>query len=307
MRIVIAEPSSIGRRIIAGIIEPDGHEIVCSGDAEAALDFIRSGRDYDVLITAIEFTVMSGFELCWEAKLAVAENRPVYVIVLSSSRDEAKLVEALDCGADEFVSKPPRASELLARLRAAGRILTQQRELIRLASYDSLTGLRNRRSFFEELERAAVMDHAFSVLMLDLDHFKRINDGHGHDAGDDVLREFARRAIEIGRNTARLGGEEFGLIIKAPIERAGEIAEALRHAIAARPFATCAGPLPVTASLGLAESRPGISADMLMKEADIALYASKSAGRNRVTLSRSNSVSGLGKVSLTELSLAEVA
>ncbi|MCA1952623.1 MAG: diguanylate cyclase [Hyphomicrobiales bacterium] len=296
MRIVIAEPSAIGRKIIAGIVEPDGHQVVCAGDADIALDFIRSGAEFEVLITAIEFANMSGFELCWEAKLAVAENRPVYVIVLSSSRDEAKLVEALDCGADEFVTKPPRPSELLARLRAAGRLINAQRELIHLASYDALTGLRNRRAFFSDLEKLVEAGGPFSLIMFDLDHFKRINDTHGHDAGDEVLREFARRAAAIDKMTARLGGEEFGLLVRAPISEAGFIAERIRLATANAPFETSAGPLDVTTSIGVANGAPGMSGEQVVKEADIALYASKSAGRNRVTLSRGTLEHGIAEI-----------
>lgn len=301
MRIVIAEPSAIGRRILKAIVEPDGHDVICAGDADVALDFIRSGADYDILITAIEFATMSGFELCWEAKLAMADNRPVYVIVLSSSRDEAKLVEALDCGADEFVTKPPRPSELLARLRAAGRLLNAQKELIHLASYDALTGLRNRRAFFAELDKLVASGTPFSMLMFDLDHFKHINDRYGHDAGDDVLREFARRASEIDRGTARLGGEEFGLIHRGPVADAGALAERIRLATASEPFATCSGAIEVTTSIGVSAARPGLRGDQVLKEADVALYASKSAGRNRVTLSQSSVDAGLGMLKVAKV------
>jgi two-component system cell cycle response regulator len=292
MRILLAEPSRIGRAIVANMVTADGHEVVCSGDADVALAFMRSGEDFDVLITAIEFANVSGFELCWEAKLSADQNRPVYVIVLSSSRDELKLVEALDCGADEFITKPPRQSELLARLRAAGRLLNAQHELIRLANFDSLTNLRNRRSFFEILEKSAPETTPMCVMMLDVDHFKQVNDKHGHEAGDDVLREIGRRALTIDKGFSRLGGEEFGLLVKAPLLTAGEIAEAIRKIIGATPFETCSGSLPVTASIGVAERSLGAPFENALKEADVALYASKSGGRNRVTLSRSAADSG---------------
>lgn len=293
MRILLAEPSRIGRTIVANMVTVDGHDIVCSGDADEALAFMRSGQEFDVLITAIEFASVSGFELCWEAKLSAEGSRPVYVIVLSSSRDELKLVEALDSGADDFISKPPRQSELLARLRAAGRLLAAQNDLIRLANFDSLTGLRNRRSFFDELEKCAPLNTAMSVVMLDVDHFKQVNDRHGHDAGDDVLREIGRRAVLIDKGFSRLGGEEFGLLVREPLLSAGEVAERLRKSIMETPFATCAGELAVTASIGVAERMPGANFENVLKEADVALYASKSGGRNRVTLSRSAPDSGI--------------
>ncbi|OYU50183.1 MAG: diguanylate cyclase response regulator [Rhizobiales bacterium PAR1] len=293
MRILLAEPSRIGRTIVANMLSADGHEIVCSGDADEALAFMRSGQEFDVLITAIEFATISGFELCWEAKLCTDNARPVYVIVLSSSRDELKLVEALDSGADDYITKPPRASELLARLRAAGRLLAAQNDLIRLASYDSLTNLRNRRSFFEELEKNSFASAPVSILMLDVDHFKQINDRYGHDIGDEVLRVIARRASAIDKQFSRLGGEEFGLLVHAPLHIAGEVAERIRFAIADEPFETAAGPLTVTASIGVAERLPGSNFEDAMREADVALYASKSGGRNRVTLSRNTSDSGI--------------
>jgi two-component system, cell cycle response regulator len=230
---------------------------------------------------------MSGFELCWEARLIASSGNPLYVVVMSSSRDETKLVEALDSGADDFINTPPRKSELLARLRAAGRLLAAHRDLIKLASYDSLTDLRNRRSFFEELENCAHLESALSIIMLDVDHFKHVNDTHGHEVGDEVLREIGQRAVAIDRNFARLGGEEFGLLVRGALPVAAELAERLRHTIAATPFETSAGDLPITASIGVAQRKSGVAFDKVLKEADIALYAAKSAGRNRVTLSRS--------------------
>lgn len=301
MRILLAEPSAIGRKILSAIAAEGGHQVVLADDAGPVLDFIHSGQEFDVLITAIEFETMSGFELCWDARLAIAENRPVYIIVLSSCHDEDKLVEALDCGADEFVTKPPRKSEILARLRAAERLLSAQRDLIRFASYDALTELRNRRSFFEELDRLSPQSGLLSVMMLDIDFFKRINDQFGHDAGDDVLREFARRAREIDPGFARIGGEEFALVVRAPLLRAGEIAELLRRKVSEALFTTSAGDIPVTISIGVAERHAGATPEAIMKEADIALYASKSGGRDRVTLAMKAPDAGIMHLNLSKV------
>ncbi len=286
MRVVVAEPSRIGRAILTKMLADDGYDVVCFESAELALERLRSEADVDVLITAVEFATMSGLELCWEARIMIDRDNPVYIIVLSSSQDELKLVEALDCGADDFINKPPRKSELLARLRSASRLLQAQRELAHLASYDSLTGLKNRRAFFEELDRYRETSTTMSVVIFDVDYFKQVNDRHGHDAGDDVLREIGRRLVGFDRNFARLGGEEFGLLVKGPLEAAGTIAEAVRVGIAAVPFETCSGVLPITASLGVAERKPGAPFELALKDADVALYASKSNGRNCVTLAR---------------------
>ncbi len=287
MKVLVAEPSRIGRTIVTRMLVDDGYEVICCDTAEAALECLGADETFDVLITAVEFATMSGLELCWQTRILTDKDRPIYIVVLSSSQDELKLVEALDCGADDFINKPPRKSELLARLRAASRLLQAQRELVYLASYDSLTGLRNRRSFFEDLGRFEALDAAASIMMLDIDYFKQVNDRHGHDAGDDVLREMGQRLVAFDKGFARLGGEEFGLMIKGPITAAGEMAEAIRRKIAATPFQTCSGPLPVTASIGVAERLGRDKFEHVLKDADIALYASKSAGRNCVTLSRS--------------------
>ncbi len=289
MRVLVADPSAVERRLVASILQEDSHEVILAEDGDVALQILRAGQPFDVLITAIEFSTMSGFELCWEARLIASQGNPLYVIVMSTSRDEAKLVEALDSGADDFINAPPRKSELLARLRAAGRLLSAHRDLIRLASFDSLTGLRNRRSFFEALDLCAFEEGPFSVIVLDVDHFKHINDANGHEVGDEVLREIGRRAVGIDKGFSRLGGEEFGLLVRGGLAAAAEKAEALRRVIAATPFETGNGPLDVTASIGVAQKKDTDGFDKALKDADIALYAAKSAGRNRVTLSRTMS------------------
>lgn len=285
MNVLLAEPTRIGRSIMTRMLEDEGYRVTAVDSAETALRVLNASDEIDVLITAIEFATMSGLELCWEARIQAETGRPLYVIVLSSSRDETKLVEALDSGADDFVYKPPNRNELLARLRAASRLLQAQRQLYRFANFDSLTGLRNRRAFFEDLERQGTQGVAQSVIMLDIDYFKQVNDRHGHDAGDDVLREMGARLARIDRGFSRMGGEEFALMVQTGIMAAGELAETIRHIVAATPVQTCAGPLAVTVSIGVSAREADETFAMALKNADIALYASKSAGRNRVTVS----------------------
>src|SRR5207237_4028964 len=118
-------------------------------DGREALDHIKANAEVDVLITSTEPASLSGIELCWETRLLASCGRPIHIILMSSNRDQAHLVQALDCGADDFIGKPPAARELFARLRSAERMLSMQRDLIRLATTDPLTGLLNRRAFFE--------------------------------------------------------------------------------------------------------------------------------------------------------------
>ena len=286
MRIVLAEPSKIGRSIVARQLETGGHHLIPCDSAEEALRILEADPEIDVLITAIEFMGMSGLELCWSARLIANIQRALYIIVMSASSDEDKVAEALDSGADDFITKPPRSMELLARLRSAQRIAESQRELIRIASYDALTGLRNRRMFFEMIGDAEIKAGPWSVIVLDIDYFKQVNDRYGHDGGDIELQEVARRLRLVDQRFARIGGEEFALLVQGTLEDAGRIAERTRLEIAMLPVQLPDQEITVTISLGVAEKQGEQSFEQALKDADIALYASKSGGRNRVTTAR---------------------
>ncbi|MBL8574141.1 MAG: diguanylate cyclase [Hyphomicrobiaceae bacterium] len=266
-----------------------GHEVMAETDGAEALRRLKNDETIDVVMTSLEVPNLSGFELCWHARLLTHQRRPLYVIAMSSSYDDKKLVEALDSGADDFVRKPPQPAELSARLRAADRMVAAQRDLIRLATIDQLTGLKNRRAFFEEADTAlaeTAAPRAFAVVLFDIDHFKRINDSFGHDAGDAVLTEMGERIRACAGMGARLGGEEFALLLRDhDLAGAAALAERLRLAIEAEPFVTPSGPVPVTSSFGVAMVDDLRQLAAAMKMADVALYAAKTAGRNRVITS----------------------
>ena len=149
MRVALVDPSRTTLLIVGRMLEARGHEVVAFDDALAALAQIKADPCIDAVITSAELKAMSGVELCWETRLLATCRRPIYVLMMSSHYDQKSLIEALDSGADDFIGKPPLAEELYARLRAAERIIEMQRELIRLATIDPLTGLCNRRGFFE--------------------------------------------------------------------------------------------------------------------------------------------------------------
>ncbi len=289
MRILLAEPSKIGRSIIVQMLEADGHVVASCATAEQALSMLEGDETIDVLITAIEFLEMSGLELCWSARILAGSQRPLHIVVMSASTDEMKLAEALDAGADDFIGKPPKKTELLARLRSAQRMIDAQKQLIRVASFDSLTNLRNRRVFFEALEEEEKSSSVSSVLVLDVDYFKQVNDRYGHDGGDLVLKEVANRLRKVDPKFARIGGEEFALLVKGPIEQAAVIAETVRREIAVLPIKLPTCEMSTSISVGVAQRMPGTPMNDVMKDADVALYAAKSGGRNRVTLARFSS------------------
>jgi diguanylate cyclase (GGDEF)-like protein len=289
MRIVLADPSRVGLKVMTRLIEARGHEVLAFTDGAQALARLAGDSDVDVLMTSFELPGLSGLELCWEARaLANAEQRPIHVIAMSSSRDEDKLVEALDSGADDFILKPPNAQELSARLRAAERLTREQRELLRLATLDSLTGILNRRALFEaagRICRTASAAAPVAAIMFDIDHFKRVNDGFGHHVGDRVIRAVAGLGRALPGVVGRIGGEEFVAILAvADAAAARAHAETLRQTAAAMQIDTDRRPLGVTVSVGAAVIGAAEPVEMLLKRADVALYQAKSGGRNRVVV-----------------------
>ena len=286
MRIALVDPSRTTRLIVSRMLEARGHDVVPFADEREALQQIKIDLRIDALITSAELTHMTGLELCWEARLLATCKRPIYVLMMSSQYDQRNLVEALDSGADDFIGKPPLAEELFARLRAAERIASMQRELLRLATTDPLTGLCNRRGFFEQATEARARttpDGCLSAILLDIDNFKQINDSYGHDAGDEAIRACAQAARFDEAVTGRLGGDEFALLLeRRTMPEAIEIAENLRRRLASRPFDTGKGQIRLTWSVGVGEAKPDDTVDQLLARADAALYNAKAGGRNRV-------------------------
>jgi diguanylate cyclase (GGDEF)-like protein len=285
MRIALVEPSRTVQRIVAGIIEPWGHEVHSFMDAPEGLAFLRAEKDVRAVLSSVELGSMSGIQLVSEARALAGVERPLYVILMSSSGERAKMIEALENGADDFISKPPAAVELHARLRAAERVTSMQAELIVLATIDSLTGLLNRRAFVacaERILQQASTEYPLSVLICDLDRFKAINDTYGHSAGDLVLEKIGEELRSIDGPAGRLGGEEFALLIEGRLVDAVDVAERLREDVSERTIRAGNEKVGTTCSVGVAEWEPYDTIDTLLRRADVALYEAKRSGRNRV-------------------------
>ena len=293
MRIALVEPSRTVQRIVTGIIGPWGHEVCPFMDAPEALVFLRSDKNIRALISSAELVSTSGMQLVSDARALAGPQRPLYIILMSSSEERSKMIEALDHGADDFIAKPPAPEELRARLRAADRITSMQTELIALATTDSLTGLLTRRAFVEAAERMlqrACTGQPFSVLICDLDKFKAINDTYGHAIGDLVLQKVSREVRSIDVAAGRLGGEEFAFLIGGRLDDAVEHAECLRETVGELAIGAGNKTIRITCSIGAAEWEPGDTIDSLLRRADIALYEAKRSGRNRVIAADSFSV-----------------
>ncbi|MDR3496581.1 MAG: diguanylate cyclase [Ancalomicrobiaceae bacterium] len=287
MRIVLVEPSRLGLKIMTALLEQCGHSVVAFRDGAEALERLKTDETLELVVTALELPGLGGLELCWQARTLTSQRRQLYVIAMSSSHDHRRLSEALDSGADDFISKPPNPYELSARLRAAERWLAAQRELMLLATRDGLTGILNRRAFIDQASTAldnAQYEHTpASVIMIDIDHFKRINDRFGHEAGDRVIQQLGSLIGGDGALAGRLGGEEFAILTVGLREaEATAEANAIRCAFAATEFRCDGSPQFVTASFGVAEASDGDCLSELLRRADHALYAAKASGRNRV-------------------------
>jgi two-component system, cell cycle response regulator len=286
MRIVLVDPSRTAAKFVIRLLEARQHDVRAFVDGREALAYIKSDPDVGALITTAEPLSISGLELCWETRLIATSHRPIYVILMSSSNDGAKLIAALDHGADDVVGKPPVAEELYARLRLAERIGAMQRELIRLATTDSLTGMFNRRAFFEKataLGEGANAGAPLCAAMVDIDHFKRINDAYGHEMGDNAICAVANELMRECALVGRLGGEEFALMLEGRSQAdAVAIGERLRGKLAALPIKAGAETISLTCSFGISDWQRGDTIDSLLKRADMALYEAKMSGRNRV-------------------------
>ncbi|MBO0662644.1 PleD family two-component system response regulator [Jiella sp. MQZ9-1] len=266
-------------------------------DPEVFLDSAAKSAP-DVLI--VDLAAEDDGPLRLISKLRAGEaTRLMPILVLSAADDEAGAARALELGANDYVARPIDRNELAARLRTQLRrkrydegLRRSLQDTIELAVRDPLTGLHNRRfldsRLFRAQQRAADGLEGFALALLDIDHFKRINDGFGHDAGDAVLTEFAARLTTTVRGSdlvCRFGGEEFAVLMPgADLQTAGQIAERIRQTIEALPFAIAGELLAVTVSAGVAAAGAGTEEhrETMLKRADAALYAAKRAGRNRV-------------------------
>ena len=298
MNVLVAEDNPVFQAMLRRLLGRWDYEVTAVRDGNEAWDLLRGDDPPRLAILDWMMPGIDGVEICRRVRSA---DRDVYTyIILLTARTEAEdLVEGMDAGADDYLTKPFNAHELRVRLRAGRRILDLQQELLaaqealqELARRDGLTSLLNRNSIIEalklELSRSDRQRTPVALLMLDVDHFKKINDSHGHLTGDAALRECARRMQSVVRPydaVGRYGGEEFLVIM--PGGDYGESlaqAERVRLAIANPAWQLQGTAIPLTCSIGCAWTPVGHPAETeaLIREADQALYAAKKAGRNRV-------------------------
>jgi two-component system, cell cycle response regulator len=293
--ILIAEDSLVVRAVLRRHLEERGYAVVEADDGDTALRVCAETRP-DVVLLDIEMPGLDGHQVLAALK-ADAELADIPVVFLTGRTSTDDIVEGLRLGAHDYLKKPFESSELIARVSAAVRMKKLQdelrarnAELDRVSRTDALTGLANRRQLVERLAEmgSASRRHGrpLGVLMLDIDHFKRVNDTAGHDAGDCVLREFAGRLARLPRVedlVGRWGGEEFlALLPDTELDGARLFGERVLVAISAEPFPLPDGTqLAVTVSVGCAVA-VAHDPDKLVATADAALYEAKDRGRNRI-------------------------
>jgi two-component system, cell cycle response regulator len=295
--VLVVDDDATLRAMFTSALASRGYEVVTASSGQDALASIASRRP-DAVLLDIFMPRMSGLDVLGELR-GKPETQSLPVILVSALGDIDHIVRGLNEGANDYVTKPLAIPILLARveaiLRGAAMVrkLEVQAELLsRLAAYDELTEVCNRRSFFLSLEteigRCRRYKRALSLLMVDVDHFKKVNDEHGHPTGDAVLREFAnrvKRCIRLTDTLFRYGGEEFAVILPdTDLANSRTPAERIRSAVEGDPFVVAEHRLAITTSVGVASwSGQGAVPD-LVGAADSALYAAKRDGRNRVSV-----------------------
>lgn len=297
MDILVAEDCRTYRKIFQKTLTKWGYSVIPVADGKEAWEVFQSHEQPMMAIVDWVMPEMDGLELCRMIRENITHSY-VYLMLVTSKDQVENIVEGLNAGADDYITKPFHKHELQMRIRAGQRILDLQSRLISArdelryqATHDALTQIWNRGAILEMLEgefdRRARDNSCLSVIMGDIDYFKQINDKHGHLAGDEVLREVSKRISQTIRSydqIGRYGGEEFIIILpKCDLQTSAEVATRIRHAISDKPISTLVGNLNVSMSMGVATipDEPLESVLDLVRSADQAMYKAKELGRNQ--------------------------
>lgn len=296
MNVLIADDDPIFRRLLQRLLERWG--FVCStvSNGVAALEQLQCAEAPQLAVLDWTMPGLDGLEVV--QKLRATKSQPyTYVLLLTAKQKKCEIIEALRAGCDDCLSKPFDPEELQARLFVGKRILALEARLTDAlkitqyqASHDALTGICNRGAILEalqrELQRGSRQQGSMSVIMLDLDHFKTVNDTFGHLAGDQVLQEVAVRikgSLRGYDRAGRFGGEEFLVVLPdCRLDEAVRVADRIAESLRGSPVRALQENLTITASLGVATSKEGTGMQALLHAADCALYKAKAAGRNRI-------------------------
>jgi len=317
MKVLIAEDDPISRVLLSRLLVKAGYEVVATANGSEAWEVLRKEGAPRLAVLDWMMPGMDGLAVCQRVR-ARSAGAYTYILLLTSKDATPDLVEGLESGADDYLTKPLNPEELKARLRAGLRILRLEDQLVAAreemqvkATHDALTRLWNRSAILDMLQRdiarARREGSSVGVLLCDIDHFKSVNDTHGHAAGDEVLQEAARRFVDSVRDydvVGRYGGEEFLIFLPGcPSRKTADRAEQIRLAFSSPPFHTKVGPLNITLSIGAVAAADWntASAEELIRIADAALYRAKNAGRNRTEVASPDEASQTGPAAEAKL------
>jgi len=297
--VLVVDDSPIYRRLITGHLEQWGFHVKVATSGLEGWEILRQPHSPTLVVSDWVMPGMDGLEFCRKVREGRSRDCYAYIILLTAKEGRANLISALEAGADDYLVKPFDEEELKARLLVGKRIVELQQELVaakeamrHAATHDGLTGLINRREAVEmlrrELARCCRERKPLTVILADIDHFKKVNDQLGHIAGDEVLTEVGKRLRSQVRPydvVGRYGGEEFLLVMQAcDLTSALIRADQIRSVVCGKPFATSVQPQTITLSMGVAVVEGGTEPPVqeVLQLADMGLYKAKSEGRNRV-------------------------
>lgn len=299
--ILVADDDPIFRRVLKSWLEKWNYSVVAVENGADAWAALQAENAPQMAILDWMMPGMDGVEICRKVR-SLQHSRYRYVVLITAKDEKQDVVAGLNAGADDYLTKPFDVDELRARVRAGSRILQLQDALLSAqdklqfeASHDALTGLWNRAAILDTVQRETARHQRtaspLGIIMADVDHFKKINDTHGHLTGDIILREVAQRMVGSVRNydfVGRYGGEEFLIVLPhCGLDDLVAGAERIRLSIAENPVKSETGNLSISASFGVLSAQPGAEFtgyESFLQLADAALYRAKANGRNRVEI-----------------------
>jgi len=302
MKILVADDDLISRTLMQRTLQKLGYEVVLAENGRIAAEMLTQTDGPRLAILDWMMPELDGPGLCRELRRLQQEDRYIYIVLLTSKQSTEDVVAGLEAGADDYITKPCQPGELAARLHAGRRILSLEENLVQAreemryrATHDSLTAIWNRASILSlvrsELDRSVRDNKPTSILLCDIDHFKQVNDNHGHLVGDIVLKEVAKRLTSTVRSydaVGRYGGEEFlALLSNCDEPNLKARCEHIRAAVADTPIMAGIEELSVSVSIGAVTCQRWyrrLPIEHVLARADAALYKAKADGRNRTVI-----------------------
>jgi len=292
LTVLVIEDHPDQRDLLAIVLQREGYRVITAANGLEALKKLEQ-ENVQIALSDIMMPKMDGFELIKRIR-SNPILKSIYLILITARIQEGDRVRGLDLGADDYITKPFSFSELLARIRVGSRVVQYQQHLEYQTQVDSLTGLFNRRAFEkkinEEFERSKRYHNPLSILLLDIDNFKMINDSYGHHGGDAALVKISETFRERTRQSdfpSRYGGEEFVLILpETDQDSALQVASKIHDSIRTSAFGTATRPFALTVSIGVSSTSARFYSDWreLVDDADRALYIAKDSGKDRIKI-----------------------